>query len=41
MTPTIDIAGAVSTLSTLGVLPVVAYGALIGLASMLYRRFRR
>lgn len=36
-----DITEAVSVLTDLGVLPVIALSALIGIASMLYRRFRR
>lgn len=37
----ISIESAVSVLTTLGVLPVITFAALIGLASTLYKRFRR
>jgi len=37
----LDVASAVSTLATLGVLPVITVGAVIGLAVMLYKRFRK
>jgi hypothetical protein len=43
MTPTpiaIDLATAVATLTTLGVLPVIILAAVVGIASMLYKRFR-
>lgn len=38
---TIDLAGAIDALTDLGVLPVIALGAVIGVASLLYRRFRK
>jgi len=37
----LDVTSAVNTLTTLGVLPVITVAAVIGLASMLYRRFRK
>lgn len=43
-TPTpdpISISAAVSSLSLLGVLPVITLGAVIFVAGMLYRRFRK
>jgi len=44
MTPTavpIDIASAISALTDLGVLPVITLAAVVGIAAMLYRRFRK
>jgi hypothetical protein len=38
---TVDIPGAVSALNTLGIFGVIAIGAVLFLASMLFRRFRR
>lgn len=37
----LTLASAVSALTTLGVLPVVTLGAVVFLASMLYKRFRK
>lgn len=37
----VDITEAVGVLTDLGVLPVIALSALIGIASSLYKRFRR
>jgi hypothetical protein len=39
--PTLDFAGAVAALTTLGVLPVILLAAILGIASVMYRRFRR
>lgn len=36
-----DLADAITALTDLGVLPVITVAAVIGLASMLYARFRR
>lgn len=36
-----DLADAITALTSLGVLPVITLAAVIGVASMLYRRFRR
>lgn len=38
---TIDVASAVAALTTLGVLPVITLAAVVGVASMLYKRFRK
>lgn len=38
---TIDIAAAVDALTDLGVLPVITLGAVIFVASTLYKRFRK
>lgn len=38
---TIDLAGAIDALTDLGVLPVIALAAVIGVATMLYKRFRK
>jgi len=35
------LAAAISALTDLGVLPVITVAAVIGLASLVYRRFRR
>jgi hypothetical protein len=39
--PTIDVAGAIAALTSLGVLPVITLAAVIGVATMLYKRFRK
>lgn len=39
--PTIDIAGAIAALTQIGVLPVITVVAVISLAVVLYKRFRR
>jgi len=36
-----DVAAAVQVLTDLGVLPVITVSAVIGLAAMLYKRFRK
>lgn len=36
-----DLAAAITALTDLGVLPVITVAAVIGLASLVYRRFRR
>lgn len=36
----IDVAGAVAALTTLGVLPVITLAAVVGIAAVLYRRFK-
>jgi hypothetical protein len=36
-----DLAAAIAALTTLGLLPVITLAATIGIASVLYRRFRR
>jgi len=36
-----DVAAAIGVLTDLGVLPVITVAAVIGLASILYRRFRK
>lgn len=36
-----DLAAAIAALTSLGVLPVIALAATIGIASTLYKRFRR
>lgn len=38
---TIDLAGAINALTDLGVLPVIALAAVIGIAATLYRRFKK
>jgi hypothetical protein len=38
---TLDMAGAVSALTTLGVLPVITLGAVLFIAGVAYKRFRR
>jgi hypothetical protein len=39
--PVLDITAAIAVLSDLGVLPVITFAALVGIGSMLYRRFRK
>ena len=39
--PTVDIAAATATLNTLGLLPIIAVVAVLGLATILYKRFRK
>lgn len=36
-----DLAAALTALTDIGVLPVITVAAVIGLASMVYRRFKR
>lgn len=36
-----NVTGAVATLNLLGVLPVIALAAVVSIAGLLYRRFRR
>lgn len=36
-----DLAAAITALTDLGVLPVITLAAVVGIASMLYRRFRK
>jgi hypothetical protein len=38
---TIDLATAVGALNTLGVLPAIILAAVVGIATMLYKRFRK
>ena len=38
---TLDFASAVSALTTLGVLPVITLGAIVFIAGVLYKRFRK
>jgi hypothetical protein len=38
---TLDLAGAISALTDLGVLPVITLGAVIFIAGVLYKRFRK
>lgn len=38
---TIDLATAISALTSLGVLPVITLGAVIFIAGVLYKRFRK
>lgn len=37
----LSIADAIAALTSLGVLPVITVAAVVGIASMLYRRFRK
>lgn len=39
--PTVDITGAVDTLTTLGIFPIIAVGAVLALATLIYKRFRK
>jgi hypothetical protein len=39
--PSLDFAGAVAALTTLGVLPVILLSAILGIAAVMYRKFRR
>jgi len=38
---TLDLAGAIDALTDLGVLPVITLGAVIFIAGVLYKRFRK
>ena len=38
---TVDLASAIEALTDLGVLPVIAIAAVVGVATMLYKRFRK
>jgi hypothetical protein len=38
---TIDLAAVIDALTDLGVLPVIALAAVMGIASLVYRRFRK
>lgn len=40
-TPVVNMTAAVGALETLGVLPVIVLSAVIGVAALLYRRFRK
>jgi len=39
--PTLDIAGAITALTSIGVLPVITVAAVLGIAVTLYKRFRK
>jgi hypothetical protein len=38
---TLDLAGAIEALTDIGVLPVITLGAVIFVATMVYKRFRK
>lgn len=39
--PDLSIGGSITALTDLGVLPVITIAAVVGIAAMLYRRFKR